>query len=570
VSIGASTKGEPARLGIDITMSGIAAVIDTNRGEARPLLFNGAPHLAATVVLDPDDRLLVGAEALVAGINWPDRTVPDPLGLSADPIDVAGVAVDPVQVAAALFARVVSVACDVAGSAGLAEVIVGVPSTWGPARRNRLRRAASMAGLGQIRMVDSAVALAVQRSTGSTGSVLVARVDGVHAESTVLRPYGDSAETIAALDNDGHPDADPVAMAVEAAIVADLPSGDTPAIYCLSADPNHLAPFAARLQHAFGVNVTPLVGGGLAAAQAILDAYRPSAATIPRRASLDLIQAALRVVIPAAAAVILLVQGIDGTNVYGDSLHDPLVITEWAAFIVAGLCTVLAGAATAQLLNAYLHRKVGQPTGELARQLGAVSITTALTVAYALIAASDTNAPVTAFLAWTTIPALIVAVTVVVHALATRTVGQPTRTFPLLVTCLGSIGVICIAAANINVPGTSPQIWPLLLRGGAAMVGVAVAVLLTTRRRWLLAPPVAAIFALVAGLNTSRTIAIIFTAAVGAWWAGTAIRAAVGHPAPNASPRPSSTRASSDPESVVDSGNGDTLPRRDDSDATHT
>jgi hypothetical protein len=551
-----ATSGRP-RLGVDLTPAGVSAVLDLGGPVAQPLLWDGSPCPAATVFVEDDGTLSVGSVALTDGVRRPERLVPEPLALAPDPFLVDAISVDPIGAGAALLAQVAGQARDVIGANHLEEVILGVPPSWGPGRRTRLRRAAAQAGLRPVRIVDTAIAVATEHVNGP-GSVLLVRHDGNYSEATVLHRHSDSVEVLAAIDNQPRPDIDPAALAAQALTAADIDVTALSGAYCLTNDPTALGPLARRLGETLGMPVTPLAGGAVAAAAAIARVHRPASMSTGLRPNAGLAWAALRIVVPSIAAVILLAQGIGGTDVYGENLRDTLVIAEWSAFITASVCTVLAAAAAAVMMTG-IRPGLGSTV-----MFGALSATTALSVLYSLIAAGSAGAPVSAFLPWTIVPALGVAASIGIAALAARAVNRPARVFPFAALCLLAGGVMAMAAANVNIPATPRWMWPILLRVGAALVGVAIAFLITTRRRWLLAPPLAATLAVVAGLNTTRTIAILAAVSIGLWWLAAAIRDVLTHPAvaalfqvPAEVPYPNGEEATAvEPPPVAEPGSG--------------
>jgi hypothetical protein len=532
------------RLGIDITATTIVAVLDTD--PPAPVLFAGAPFLATAVLLAPDATLVVGMDALTGGSAHPHRLVPDPTGLGPDPITVATITVDPTDVATALLHEVASQAGQAVGQRGLGEVTVAVPSGWGPRRRSMLRRAARQAGLGDIRIIDAATAIARHHSSvarpdtdsGVVRVVLVCRRDGVHTEATVLSLRGDEVEVLAT-SPPNHTTAtitEAVDSAADALAAADLTGTDLAGVYCLTT-PTDLGPLGTALHQRLGAPVTPLPAGGLAVATAALAAHRPPPSPEARAGRPGWIFAIVRVAVPAAGSVALLAQAIAATDVYTDpaDLRQMVVIAEWAAYSTAAVCAVLTGAAIAQVFAQL------RPAGSGTRQSGnglllAASISIATAVGYALIAATITAAPVTTLLAWTVIPAVVLAAPVgAVSLVLPRTAPghRSPASFPVSAVALAVLGILAITAADANVPTTPAVLWPVLLRGGGACVGIAVAFMLTARARGrlLVAPLLAATVAAVADLRTATLIGILVTAAVAFWWSVAAARLALAHPA---------------------------------------
>jgi hypothetical protein len=133
------------RLGVDFGTSNTVAVLGLGQRPPRPLLFDGSPLLPSAVCVDPTGRLLVGQDALHAGLMDPASFEPHPKRrIDEDTLLLGGVEV-PVEAAiAAVLRRVAEEAGRVAGGP-VPHVVVTCPAGWASPRRGRLLAAAQVA-----------------------------------------------------------------------------------------------------------------------------------------------------------------------------------------------------------------------------------------------------------------------------------------------------------------------------------------------------------------------------------------------------------------------------------------
>ena len=148
------------RLGIDFGTSTTVAVLARSDGSIEPLLFDASPLLPSAVYADPGGRLLVGADALRAGLADPERCEPHPKRRIDDGVVLlGGTEVAVVELITAVLVRVVDQARRVTGGE-LPEAVLTYPAWWGAQRCGLLRAAAESAGLGRVGLVAEPVAAA--------------------------------------------------------------------------------------------------------------------------------------------------------------------------------------------------------------------------------------------------------------------------------------------------------------------------------------------------------------------------------------------------------------------------
>jgi actin-like ATPase involved in cell morphogenesis len=193
-------------LGIDFGTSHTTAILRWPDGHVRPLLFDGSPLLPSGVHVEPDGRLLVGGDAIVASRREPGRFEPTPkrrfdqTSIRRGDTDVALPAV-----VAAVLDRVRDEAVRVSG-AWPEELSVALthPANWSASRRQVLAEAADLAGLPNPRLVPEPVAAATYfvEVTGGTltpGSALVVYDLGAGTfDASVVTPTDEGYEVLAA------------------------------------------------------------------------------------------------------------------------------------------------------------------------------------------------------------------------------------------------------------------------------------------------------------------------------------------------------------------------------------
>jgi hypothetical protein len=150
-----------------------------------------------------------------------------------------------------------------------------------------------------------------------------------------------------------------------------------------------------------------------------------------------------------------------------------------------------------------------------------------------VLASAVTLAPAGTFLGWTAGAAAVIAAPVALLGLLAPAASTARAAPPVTAVTLAVVGIFSITAANVNIPTTPKEWWPVLLRGGGACVGIAIALLLTshTRIRLVLAPILGASLAAFADLNTATIIGILLVSAVSIWWTVQVARAVFSAPA---------------------------------------
>jgi WD40 repeat protein/Ethanolamine utilization protein EutJ (predicted chaperonin) len=210
------------RLGIDFGTSNTVAVLRTDDGEVRPLLFDGSPSLPSAVCRQADGLLLVGRDAIHTARRYPEAFEPHPKRLVDERTALLGPAEVPVtHIISAVLRRVADEAVRVGGGEP-STVVLTHPVTWAGLRRGVLQTAAATAGLDRTRLVPEPVAAAhyfVRHShvvpVGST--VVVFDFGAGTFDASVLRR---TADGFAVLASDGRTDTG--GLDIDAAIVAQL------------------------------------------------------------------------------------------------------------------------------------------------------------------------------------------------------------------------------------------------------------------------------------------------------------------------------------------------------------
>jgi hypothetical protein len=169
--------------------------------------FGGLARLPSGVVLGADGSVAVGVAGgqPEADGDGSGRYVPAPIRRLADgPLSLpAGGAMEPVELVAAVLRRVVDEATAAAGQRpGL--VCLVVPAGWGPRRRTLVRQCAHRAGVSEVVLVETPVAVVRRLEAASVavpaGSwVAVCDVGAGFAASVVART-ADGLEVVATVD----------------------------------------------------------------------------------------------------------------------------------------------------------------------------------------------------------------------------------------------------------------------------------------------------------------------------------------------------------------------------------
>ncbi|MBB4961798.1 Hsp70 family protein [Micromonospora polyrhachis] len=151
----------PARLAVDLGTTHTVAVVHRVDQQPRSLLFDGSPLLASGVFVDVVGTVHTGRDATRLGAAEPERFEPHPKRR----IDEGWVLLGEAELAVtALLAAVLRRVVEEARHAGVEPATDGTiltcPADWGQPRREVLREAARLAGLGQVQLVDEPIAAA--------------------------------------------------------------------------------------------------------------------------------------------------------------------------------------------------------------------------------------------------------------------------------------------------------------------------------------------------------------------------------------------------------------------------
>jgi len=209
-------------LAVDFGTSNSVAVLRTDEGRTRALLFDGMPLLPSAVFADPGGALYVGQDAIHSAQLEPSRFEPNPKRRIDERTVLLGDRAYPVvELIAAVLRRVVTEAVRVCGD--LPPVVLTCPAGWGPTRRGVLTAAAERAGMSVVGMVAEPVAAAayftavLERKLPAGGMVGVFDFGGGTLDLAVVRRSSVSLEVVGSggLDDLGGVD-------VDAAVVAHL------------------------------------------------------------------------------------------------------------------------------------------------------------------------------------------------------------------------------------------------------------------------------------------------------------------------------------------------------------
>src|SRR6266511_4075871 len=209
--MGAGVVRSPGlRLAVDCGAAWTSAALGWSGGRGRLVSFDGLARLPSGVLVGSDGSVVVGVAGGRPGAGGgSDSFVAAPIRHLADgPLSVpAGGTVEPVELVAAVLRRVLDEAAAAAGQ-WPAVVCLVVPAGWGPRRRTLLRQCAHRAGVGEVVLVATPVAV-VRRlkatglavpvgswvavcdvGAGFAASVVVRTSDGLAVVSTVDAPAG--------------------------------------------------------------------------------------------------------------------------------------------------------------------------------------------------------------------------------------------------------------------------------------------------------------------------------------------------------------------------------------------
>jgi hypothetical protein len=198
------------RLAVDCGAVWTSAALGWSGGRGRLVSFDGLARLPSGIEVGSDGSVVVGVTGGQPRTHdGSDSVVAAPIRHLADePLSMpAGGTVEPVELVAAVLRRVMDEATTAAGQRP-AVVCLAVPAGWGPRRRTLLRQCAHRAGIGEVVLVDTPVAV-VRRldatgvpvpvgswvavcdiGAGFAASVVARTPDGLEVMSTVDAPAG--------------------------------------------------------------------------------------------------------------------------------------------------------------------------------------------------------------------------------------------------------------------------------------------------------------------------------------------------------------------------------------------
>ncbi|ADP83717.1 Hsp70 family protein [Pseudofrankia inefficax] len=150
-------------LAIDVGTSFTTAAITVDGGEATLVEVEQSRYLPSLVVLDESGVLITGRAATSLRGAFPERAerLPKRALVNATQTRLGETTVDTADLVAALLRRVRDEARRLAGGDEPARVVLTHPARWGEAELDRLRLAASKAGLSEPSFVPEPVAAAV-------------------------------------------------------------------------------------------------------------------------------------------------------------------------------------------------------------------------------------------------------------------------------------------------------------------------------------------------------------------------------------------------------------------------
>jgi hypothetical protein len=540
------------RIGVDCTGPVTVAVLRERDGHVEPVLFDGAPHLPSGVFVAADGTVLTGASAVDAQVFAPQQLVAVPLRLltAATTPGQSGAAAEPEDLVAALLRHVRDAAARAAGGE-VSDAVLVVPPAWGPQRRTRLRQAAYRAGLTRVEFVDATVAIAARLEASGQPvlpreqPIVVYRLLGSLAEATVLRRAVAAWTQLSTLDAEvpaADPDAAATAIAdlVARALTAagDVAAGDVGAVVGQAPATHHPAIAAALREAGIGAPVR-----SVSDFDPVYGALRLGSAQ-PVSARRRLARHAAAIGVPLAGALALLWLLLH-TGVYRPGIGSllasyqppPYLYTLWPAW---GMVAVLAlVAAVGVVLFAADRRARRLPAdAETARRkhlarglrVAAAAGVVAGFVTAMLGVATYPMVPVWFWLAWTTLPVLLLAGVLVViallvlHGYLSAIRWQIWLAFPTTAVVLMSAGLLTIHAYLLtnasNYVGVYGPRLPEVDRLGAIAVGLAVLPLLIRRFTYqVIVSPLAIGVVMFTHSYTNTAVVIgVLLAAIVVWW----------------------------------------------------
>jgi molecular chaperone DnaK len=161
---------------------------------------NGERLLASVVYIDEEGQRHVGRSAKNVAVLHPGRTITSvkrDLG-SSRRYWIDGVEHTPEQIAGVIFGQLKAVAEGALGEA-VSQAVITVPANFDDRKRQATKRAAGLAGLEAVRLVNepTAAALAYGVDSGSSGTILVYDLGGGTFDVSVLRAGGGVFEVLA-------------------------------------------------------------------------------------------------------------------------------------------------------------------------------------------------------------------------------------------------------------------------------------------------------------------------------------------------------------------------------------
>jgi Hsp70 protein len=539
-----------ARVGVDATGPVTVAVLRDRDGRIEPVLFDGTTHLPSVVVVADDGTVLTGTRAVDAQ-TIARRVVTVPLRLlsASTDSDDAGRDLSSEDLVAALLRQVRDGAVRSAGGEVSDAVLVVAPA-WGPQRRTRLRLAAYRAGLTSVETVNAATAILTHLDVSGQPAlprekpVVVYRLLGDVAEATVLRATATTWTQLSTLDTDvAGTEPDTVAAAVADLVARALHAAEVEAVDVAAVvgqvPSTYQPPIAARLRAA-GIGAAVRSVTEVDAAYGALRLGRAQPVSARRR----LARHAAAIGVPLAGALallwLLLHTGVYrpgvGTVVTSDQ-PPPYLYTMWPAW---GMVAVLAlHAAVAVALYGADRRRRRLPADaepgrrkQLSRglRIAAASGVVAGFVTAMLAVATYSVVPVWFWLAWTTLPVLILAGILVVialliqHGYLSAIRWQIWLAFPIPATVLMTAGLLTIHVylltnASNYILQYGPRL-PEVDRLGGIAVGLAVLPLLIRRFTYqlIVSPVVVGVVMFTHSYTNTAVVIGVLLIAIIAWW----------------------------------------------------
>jgi actin-like ATPase involved in cell morphogenesis len=197
------------RLGVDFGTSSTAAMVSWSDRRVQPLLFDGSPLMPSAVYAEAEAGLLVGRDAVHAGLVAPERFEPHPkLRIDDGAVLLGDRSVLVAELIAAVLRRVLDEARRVV-AADPDTVVLTCPAAWGTPRRAVLTDAASLAGCGRVTLVAEPVAAAtyfvktVRAQIRAGAPIVVYDLGAGTFDASVIRRRGARFDVLATRGLDG-------------------------------------------------------------------------------------------------------------------------------------------------------------------------------------------------------------------------------------------------------------------------------------------------------------------------------------------------------------------------------